>query len=498
MQNQDIYKLSFIHHPAAMFIIDAYNFKILEANISAQKLFSYSKSEFQNISFADLFNEEDFIKFRHLLPMHQKEDKVYKCIWPNIKKNKEKFFAEIYISEVKYNNDIIKTVALIDISRKIKAEQENTNKNYKYHFLTEESYDAIWDWNIDQDKVIWNESAQNMFELYDSNQMNQKEWWTNNLHPEDKVRVLEKLNSHLKNNEHKWKDEYRFKTGLGNYKYISDRGYLIIDEHQKPVRMIGAMQDITDIRQHESMLQILNDSLEKRARELAESNEELERFAYVASHDLQEPLRMISSFLQLLEKRYKDQLDHKANEYIAYAVDGAERMKRLILDLLEYSRVNTATVQKEEIDLNIIIADILLTYNNMLSQTNGNITCSKMPVVNANKTQILQVFLNLIGNAFKYKSEENPVIKISYEEENNFYRFSITDNGIGIDPKFYNKIFIIFQRLHTREHYSGTGIGLSICKKIIEKHGGKLWVNSALGQGSTFYFTLPKKMQNNT
>lgn len=492
MQNLDIYKSIFINHPAAMLLIDAVTFKILDANISAEKLYKYSKSEFINLFFTDLFNEEDYKKFQHLLPIYLKEDKVYKSIWPNIKKNKGKFFAELYISEVKYNKTIVKTAVLFDISNKIMAEKDDKNRNYKFHFLTEESYDAIWDWNISLDEVSWNDSAKNMFEIKDCIQMNQKEWWTNNLHPEDKVRVLEKLNSHLNNNGYKWKDEYRFKTGLGNYKYISDRGYLINDENQKPYRMIGAMQDISDIRQHESMLQILNDSLEKRARELAESNEELERFAYVASHDLQEPLRMITSFLQLLEKKYKNQLDSKGNEYIAYAVDGAERMKKLILDLLEYSRVNTATVQKEEIDLNIILADILLTYNNLLSQTNGSITSSKLPVVFANKTQILQVFQNLIGNAFKYKGNEDPVIKISYEEETTFFRFSISDNGIGIDPKFYNKIFIIFQRLHTREHYSGTGIGLSICKKIVEKHGGKLWVNSALGLGSTFYFTLPK------
>jgi signal transduction histidine kinase len=264
----------------------------------------------------------------------------------------------------------------------------------------------------------------------------------------------------------------------------------------KPVKIIGALQDLTESTAHENMLQQLNISLEKRARELAESNADLERFAYVASHDLQEPLRMVSSFLQLLEKRYKDKLDQKAHEYIAYAVDGAERMKRLILDLLEYSRVNSSVVEKEDVDVNKVIDDLRLTYKNVLMDTNGTISNDQLPFVKGNKTQILQLFQNLIGNAFKYKSNKPPVVNISYKEDNDAYNFAVTDNGIGIDPKFFNKIFIIFQRLHNREQYLGTGIGLAICKKIIDKHSGKIWVSSAPGEGSTFYFTLPKFNKN--
>lgn len=256
--------------------------------------------------------------------------------------------------------------------------------------------------------------------------------------------------------------------------------------------VIAFVIDITLRKQNEDLVLQQRNNLEKRAKELLESNAELERFAYVASHDLQEPLRMVSSFLQLLNKRYKDKLDQKAHEYIAYAVDGAERMKRLILDLLEYSRVNSSVIAKEDVDVNEVINDLRLTYKNLLLETNGTINSEKLPLVKGNKTQILQLFQNLIGNAFKYRSEKPPVIDISCKEDNSSYRFSVSDNGIGIDPKFFQKIFIIFQRLHQREQYSGTGIGLAICKKIIEKHGGKIWVNSTPGQGSTFYFTLPK------
>jgi light-regulated signal transduction histidine kinase (bacteriophytochrome) len=167
-------------------------------------------------------------------------------------------------------------------------------------------------------------------------------------------------------------------------------------------------------------------------------------------------------------------------------------MKRLILDLLEYSRVNSSVIEKEDVDVNEVIEDLRLTYKNLLEETGGTIYSDRLPLVKGNKTQILQLFQNLIGNAFKYRTEKPPVITISCQEDNNSYKFSVTDNGIGIDPKFFQKIFIIFQRLHKREQYTGTGIGLAICKKIVDKHGGKIWVNSAPGHGSTFYFTVPK------
>jgi light-regulated signal transduction histidine kinase (bacteriophytochrome) len=168
-------------------------------------------------------------------------------------------------------------------------------------------------------------------------------------------------------------------------------------------------------------------------------------------------------------------------------------MKRLILDLLEYSRVNSSKAEVEEVDLNEILNDLMVTYKNLLQETNGTIKAQTLPVIKGNKTQILQLFQNLVGNACKYrKNETPPAIDISYEEEKSCYKFAVTDNGIGIDPRFFHKIFIIFQRLHNRDEYSGTGIGLAICKKIVDKHGGKIWVTSTMGEGSTFYFTLPK------
>ena len=476
------YKLFFLSHPFPALVIDPVTNKILEVNPAAEKQYNYTKKEFFQMNLSNLFLPEEFTKFIRL--------KTNKGPWINLPKNKGTFFAEIRVCEVS-DEQPLKIFTIIDVTAQKMAEIDFKKKNDKYQFLTEETFDAIWDWDLITDKLNWNESAKKMFEINTPDEIDVPEWWTSNLHPDDKARVQQNLNNHLQLGLPNWHDEYRFRTGSGKYKYISDRGYLVCDENKKPLRMVGAMQDLTKLKAHEITLQTLNDSLEKRAKELAESNEELERFAYVASHDLQEPLRMVSSFLQLLEKRYKDKLDKKAHEYIAYAVDGAERMKKLILDLLEYSKVNTSAANVEQVNLNDTLNDVLFTYKNALVESNGIIQSHDLPVVSGNKTQLLQVLQNLIGNAIKYRSEKPPAIIITCEEENSFYQICIADNGIGIDPRFYNKIFVIFQRLHTREQYSGTGIGLSICKKIIEKHGGKLWVSSVPGQGSKFYFTLP-------
>ena len=269
-------------------------------------------------------------------------------------------------------------------------------------------------------------------------------------------------------------------------------GHSIKFEGRK-ARMV-AIVDITERRQHEKQMRTLNLDLAKRASELAASNAELERFAYIASHDLQEPLRMVSSFLQLLQKRYGGQLDNKADQYIHYAVDGAERMKALIMDLLEYSRVGTAKEGFGKVDVNTILREVSEVFHEKIISAQASVDIGPMPCVWGDKVQVSQLFQNLLSNALKYHSDQPPTIVIRAKEEANFWQFSLEDNGIGIEPQFFDKIFIIFQRLHNKSEYSGTGIGLAICKKIVERHGGKIWVESAPQKGSTFYFTISKKV----
>jgi PAS domain S-box-containing protein len=249
--------------------------------------------------------------------------------------------------------------------------------------------------------------------------------------------------------------------------------------------------DITYRKQYEDALSGLNKTLEKKAEELAASNKELEQFAYIASHDLQEPLRMVSSFLQLLEKKYKDLIDERGQKYIHFAVDGAERMKQLIRDLLEYSRISTTAVAKAETDMNEVMTEVLAILKDKTDELQATIEVDRLPVLPAtHKTQMLQLMQNLVSNALKYHSDEKPVIKITVSREANSWVFAVKDNGIGIDPRFRDKVFTIFQRLHNKSEYSGTGIGLSVCKKIVEQHGGRIWLESQPGKGSIFYFSL--------
>lgn len=234
-------------------------------------------------------------------------------------------------------------------------------------------------------------------------------------------------------------------------------------------------------------------ALQKSNQELARSNAELEQFAYVASHDLQAPLATTASYAQLLEQRYYNKLDAQANKYIRNIVNGCVRMQTLIDDLLEYSRVSRSKKPFEPTDCNSVIAEVCTNLQLAISKNQAAVIYSNLPVVMADSSQLVQLFQNLIDNAIKYRQEAQPEIYISASLQEDSWLFSVKDNGIGIDFKHSERIFQIFQRLHTRKEYSGTGIGLAICQKIVERHGGRIWVKSEPEQGSTFYFTLSSK-----
>lgn len=246
-------------------------------------------------------------------------------------------------------------------------------------------------------------------------------------------------------------------------------------------------------RHYLNRLREMNQQLEKRNEELAASNTELEQFAYIASHDLQEPLRMVTGFLTQIEKKYEENLDEKGREYIHYAVDGAVRMRQTILDLLEYSRVGRKDFKHETFDVNEIIDEIITLNKPLLAENHAIVQKQVLPKITGGKTLVRQLFQNIIVNAVKYrKTDSQPVIEIKYSETPTHWEFAVSDNGIGMKTEHLDRIFVLFQRLHSREHYSGTGIGLAICKKIAENHGGHIWVTSEVGKGSTFYFSIKK------
>ncbi|MFI5150411.1 MAG: ATP-binding protein [Bacteroidia bacterium] len=230
--------------------------------------------------------------------------------------------------------------------------------------------------------------------------------------------------------------------------------------------------------------------LNLKSEELKQSNTELEHFAYAISHDLREPLRSVSSYMQLLQLRYQDKLDAEANEFIHFAVNGAKRMDELIQDLLTYSRLGNADTPLEQINCNDVLMLVLENLKEQITTGKANIEVEDLPEIRANRTMLMQLFQNLIGNAIKFNNSDNPRISIRVKKEEGRFIFSVADNGIGIDPKFAERVFVIFQRLHTHSDYEGTGIGLAMCKRIVEKHNGKIWVESQPGKGSVFYFTL--------
>lgn len=279
------------------------------------------------------------------------------------------------------------------------------------------------------------------------------------------------------------KHEFKFKTKDGKdiWTYLSTSP--VLDERGNMVSCCALVYNITDRKESEQqMLQLTED--------LKRSNQELEQFAYVASHDLQEPLRSVTSYTQLLAQRYQGNLDAKADKYINYIVDGSTRMQQLINDLLAYSRLGTRAQKFEMADCYAAVEQSLCNLQIAIAETKAIITYESLPTVMADELQLVQLFQNLIGNAIKF-CQDIPRIHISAIIQDNEWLFSVRDNGIGIDSDYADRIFIIFQRLHSRREYLGTGIGLAICKRIVERHSGRIWVESQSGQGATFYFTIP-------
>jgi light-regulated signal transduction histidine kinase (bacteriophytochrome) len=284
--------------------------------------------------------------------------------------------------------------------------------------------------------------------------------------------------------------------------YHQDKRYTHAGGHRAHASVIGTdaaqrqravvyVEDITERRAAEERLQAALTELEQRTGDLTRSNEELEQFAYVASHDLQEPLRMVSSYTNLLAEDLGDSLGDDARRYLDFAHDGAVRMQQLVTDLLQYSRVGRADTVRQRVDCDQLVETATVDLQEAISAAGATVTHDPLPPVIGVKTELRQLFTNLIGNAVKFRGAEPVHVHVGAARAGPMWRFSVADNGIGIDPGQAERIFEVFKRLHTRGRYPGTGIGLAICKKVVEHHGGRIWVESQPGAGATFRFTLP-------
>ena len=272
-------------------------------------------------------------------------------------------------------------------------------------------------------------------------------------------------------------------------------GYLI--EPLSPDELIATIRSYVRLQQAEEKLAKANIELHRQATELRRSNEELQQFAYVVSHDLQEPLRAIGVYSELLISQYQQEADAEVQEYARYITEGIERMRTLMTELLQYARVESQTKAVTLTDCHQIVLQVLEDLQLSIEETGAQITCDPLPAVYADRRRLAQVLRNLLSNALKYHGPQPVRIHISASQKDGEWHFQVHDNGIGIDPQFADRIFVIFQRLHLRHEYPGTGIGLAMCKKIIEQHGGRIWVESRLGEGATFFFTLPMEHTHN-
>jgi PAS domain S-box-containing protein len=386
------------------------------------------------------------------------------------------------------------TVYFKDITARKEAIDQIKYSNERFLKIALATQDAIWDWDVINKTLFWGSGFEELFGHKISENKINIEKWSSLVHPKDRPSFFSKITDSLKDPKTEFfKNEYRLQKKNSKYAYVIDSVYIIRGERGEPFRLVGAIQDITDRKLYEASLKKLNDELTSKAKLLESTNEELEQFAYVASHDLQEPLRMITSFLTLLEKKYSDAIDEKGKQYIYWAVDGAVRMREIILELLDYSRVGRISEKLEQVDIQSIIEEVTVLHKKQIQERGAQIITCKLPKILGFKSPIRQIFLNLISNSIKYCDKDvTPKIALSVSEEKKSWKFSVKDNGIGIDPAYFEKIFIIFKRLHARGEYSGTGMGLAITKKIVESLGGKIWVDSKEGEGSVFTFTIKK------
>ncbi len=384
-----------------------------------------------------------------------------------------------------------------DITERKKGEQALNESNERFQKVSEATNDAIWDWDILNRSLYWGEGFNKLLRNEHATLVPDLNIWRNFIHPDDREAVHNSLQTALNDSSvFEWQFEYRFLRLDQEDAFVIDRGVIIRNDRGEAIRMVGALTDMTQRRIYEASLERLNITLDQRAKELALSNLELEEFAFVASHDLQEPLRMVTSFLTQLEKKYEAQLDSRGILYIQLAVDGAKRMRQIILDLLEYSRIGKESFKLENIDLNQVVEEIILLNKQVIEEKNAVIQFNELPGIYNHKHPVMQILQNLINNAIKYSNPKKaPEVTIEASSEGEIWLFSVRDNGIGIDEEYFHKIFVMFQRLHGRDEYEGTGIGLAVVKKTIDRMGGRIWVESQKGVGSTFFFTLPQAPQ---
>jgi PAS domain S-box len=458
----------------------------IEVNDTAVNILGYTREEFLNKTPLDLFAPDSKEEMPRLIAELQKKGNItFESV--TITRNGRQIPVEINVHIFKLGEKKVSLAIARDITERKKSEEKLKKSESSLAKAQHIAHVGSWESNIRTGEVTWSDELYFIFHVDPDTFAPDFNSFITFIHPDDWGYMKNIINQVISRGLPVDLD-YRIVLADGSTRILNTKAEVTdFDENGNPCIILGTTQDITERKQMEEELQ---DTIYK----LKRSNEELQQFAYVSSHDLQEPLRTIASFTQLLEKRYRGQLDEDADEFIGYIVDAAVRMKQQINDLLEYSRVSMAENEFEHVNIDSVLDRAVTNLKSSIDENNAIINRDLLPDVVADGDQLRRVFQNIIGNSIKYrKPDVNPEIYISAykDEKNGEYVFSIQDNGIGIGKQYLDRIFKIFQRLHTMDEYTGTGVGLAVVKRIIDRHGGWIWVESELGEGSTFYFTLP-------
>jgi two-component system, chemotaxis family, sensor kinase Cph1 len=536
IQNQELRETQINLEDSRRKYFDLYNFApvgyftldkdgiILELNLAGAALLGVERIKLQNMAFIRYISSEDRSRFhQHIINAVENKNKQTIEI-KMLKKGNEPLYAHLEtinvrdeegnfkefrvmvtdVTDIKTSEN--KLSSILERERETKKELEKTidelyRSRDEYRIMGETLPYGVWRSDA-KGKLLY--ASQTFLDLLGMELEDiQGFGWTQRLLPEE---VETKKNNwiHCVKTGEQWDNELKVLGSDGKYHTVLTRGLPVRDNNGNIKSWVGINLNIDDRKQIEEELRKVQDELELKVKnrtlelesvvtKLKHSNQELQQFANVSAHDLQEPLRIMASFTQLLERRYKGKFDDDADEFIYYIVDAAKRMQTLINDLLEYSRVGRKGIEYELTNIEELIDGISYNLKDSVKE-NLELSYDPLPEILADKGQLILLFQNLIGNSIKFKKVDEPLnihITAFNDGINKDYLFTVTDNGIGIDPQYAEQIFEIFQRLHSIKEYSGTGIGLSICKKILDNHGGQIWVDSELGKGSTFYFTLP-------
>jgi len=479
--------------PDAMVIADGHG-RIVLVNAETERLFGYGRNELVGQAMEMLVPE----RFRQRHPQHRQGYMAHprnrlmgegRDLW-GLRKDNTEFPVEISLSPLESEEGILVTAAIRDISvRKavdkhlVETARELTVKHRLLNAVVEGTTDLIYIRDLENRFTLANSACAKVFRRSVNEVLGSS---MRDLLPNDSYDAVAKSDQEIVRDGVPCTLEEIAEIDGVTRLFLTTKGPYH-DADGKIIGTIGISREITERKKAE-------EHLVKMVGELRRSNEELQQFAYVASHDLQEPLRMVASYTQLLAKRYTGRLDSEADEFIAYAVDGSNRMQALIHDLLAYSRAGANGKAYQEISSEKALLEALSNLRVSIQESGAVVTHDSLPTITTDDAQLVQVFQNLVGNAIKYRRAEVPRVHVSAAKNGGQeWNFSVQDNGLGIDPQYFDRIFVLFQRLHGREEFKGTGIGLAICKKIVERLGGRIWVESEPEKGSTFYFALPER-----